>query len=252
MKNKFTLIYQLIVSMFFAMIAFGFLLTVTDSVEISALTTFGLVVVSLFVPMPKGAYYITVGVQPTQAQKLVEKARRLGNPAISKMQGTTRTIYDTLPIDGRTVYQFFENCGARAFPRTNLTQNQLSVGETMVIKRMSLSVITFDAVTGAATGVAALSASAAAAAFYAGDFSLNTGNNTVIKPFSMVHLMAQFNKDSHSTNNENLRFYTDITLQSLTEFVAILKVPAIAAIANKELRLTIEGVGSILNVRDTY
>ena len=45
----------------------------------------------------------------TPQQKMVAVNNRFGNTNIAQQQGTTRVIYDSLPLDGRTNFRFFEN-----------------------------------------------------------------------------------------------------------------------------------------------
>lgn len=200
--------------------------------------------------LPYGITSIQIGVRPTQSEKLAYANKKVGNPGVAKQQGTTRIIYDTLPLDGRSIYEFFQNASQRAFPRTNLGGNQFTVGESMVIKRMSLSVLTFDAVTGQVTAIQSLDVAGATSALYAGDLNILVANNRVLKDHSLIHMKPEFNKDAGSTTDSNYKFYTDIVIPSLINLVFSIRVPVIAAIATKELRLTVEGVGSLLNMKD--
>ena len=45
----------------------------------------------------------------TPQQKMVAVNKKFGNTNIKNQQGTTRVIYDSLPLDGRTNFRFFEN-----------------------------------------------------------------------------------------------------------------------------------------------
>ena len=197
-----------------------------------------------------GVAFNSFGMVPTQGQKLGHTNKQIGNPSVAKQQGTTRIIYDTLPLDGRSEYRFFDGSGQRTFPRTNLPQNQFQVGESMVVKRMTLSVLTFDAVTGQVTAIQTLDAAGTPSALYAGDLNLLIANNRVTKDHSLIHMKPEFNKDAKSTTYANYKFFTDLVIPSLLQFVFQIRVPVIAAIATKELRLTVEGVGALLNMKD--
>jgi hypothetical protein len=53
------------------------------------------------------------------------------------------------------------------------------------------------------------------------------------------------------SNAYNFEFDTDLTLQPLLEFIFQLRTAVYTPIANTELRLTLEGVGSIISPRNT-
>ena len=74
----------------------------------------------------------------TPQQKAVAVNNRFGNTNIRGQQGTTRVIYDSLPLDGATELRFFENASSRQYPLTNITSegNRLTVGETFVIQKI--------------------------------------------------------------------------------------------------------------------
>jgi hypothetical protein len=44
----------------------------------------------------------------TPQQKIVGVNNKFGNTNIKNQQGTTRVLYDSLPLDGRTNFRFFE------------------------------------------------------------------------------------------------------------------------------------------------
>ena len=73
----------------------------------------------------------------TPQQKTIGVNDKFGNTGIRKQQGTTRIIYDTLPLDGTRVFEFFKNSQSRPFPYSNTGSdgNKLGVGNTLVIER---------------------------------------------------------------------------------------------------------------------
>jgi len=180
----------------------------------------------------------------TAQQKILAVAGGLGIDGMQWQQGTTRTIYDSLPMDGRTVFNFFDGCNARAFPNTNLAGNRLEVGEAMAIEYLTLQTMT-QAVVGTVTATGVLSA--VATSYYASDFSINVANQVVLKPISIGQLNALFNKDSHFTTNEVFRFSTLITIPSLQQFVATWRTSDATVRANTYVKCTLEGVGVIYN-----
>ena len=50
---------------------------------------------------------IQAGVTPQQ--KMVAVNNKFGNNNIASQQGTTRVLFDSIPLDGRTTFRFFEN-----------------------------------------------------------------------------------------------------------------------------------------------
>jgi len=195
------------------------------------------------------------GKNPTPGQKIAYVNNRLGNKGVENQQGTTRIIYDSLPIDGRTEFRFFEGCGSRNYPQTNLTQNKLEVAEAMVIQRASLSVLTI--VSGAVTLVESVLTAGAltrAAVYGSGEFQFLIANNRVVKPMPLIAWDPEFNKSAQygaitGGSYNNYRFMTEISVPPLLEFVAAIRTTTLAAATNKFLRLTIEGVGAITNVK---
>jgi len=182
----------------------------------------------------------------TGAQKILSVADSLGINGMDIQQATTRTIYDSLPMDGRTVFNFFDGCNARAFPNTNLSANRLEVGEFMIIEYLTLQTMT-QAVVGTVTAIGVLSA--VATSYYASDFSINVANQTVLKPISIGQLYALFNKDANFTTNESFRFSTLISIPSLQQFIASWRTSDATVRANTYAKCTLEGMGAIYSAK---
>ena len=70
--------------------------------------------------------------------KIVDVNNSLGNKFVRKMQGTTKIVYDTLPIDGSGEYVFFRDTNSRTFPFTNVKSDSLPVAESLSVQRISL------------------------------------------------------------------------------------------------------------------
>ena len=178
----------------------------------------------------------------TAAQKILAVSEGLGIQGMEIQQATTRTIYDTLPLDGRTVFNFFDGCNARTFPNTNLSENKLQVGEAMIIENMTFQVVT-EAVEGVITATAPMSATATS--YYASDFSIVVANQVILKPLSLGQYDARFNKDSYFATNENYRFFTLLSIPEMQQFVCTLRTTDSTVVATKRLKLTLEGTGVI-------
>jgi len=189
----------------------------------------------------------------TPQQKIESVTKKLGIPGIKKQQGTTRIIYDSLPLDGRTTFRFFEGSNSRVFPFTNVGSfgNKLEVGETMGVQYAYLSF--FTATIPPPPEVPTFSAPVPAAidSVQIGDINLSIGNVQVVKPMPVVSWSPIFNKNCASNSNLFI-FDTDVIIPPLLEFVAELRTPFPESFPDSFLRLTFEGVGSIINTRQTY
>ena len=113
----------------------------------------------------------------TPQQKIIDVSKTIGNNAAKNQQGTSFQIYDTLPLDGRTEFKFFEGAGARTFPLTNMDGNngKLQVGETMVVQYAQLLFLT--------EGEQGLTISALESStnFLQGEISFIQGNSQILK-----------------------------------------------------------------------
>lgn len=189
-------------------------------------------------------------VAPPQ-RKLIQVNKKLGNRGIKKQQGTTRILYDSLPLDGATEFRFFEGANNRAFPRTNMgaTGNQLTVGETFAFERAYFATITEDPVL--FTWVVAAVTIIAFPNILMGELNLEVANQQVIKPIPVMSFADGFNKSADFIGDVSFDFDTNLVLPPLIEFVSTLRVPIQPAVADTDLRLTFEGVGAILAPRVT-
>lgn len=183
----------------------------------------------------------------TPQEKILSVSKGLGIEGMDVLQATTRSIYDTLPVDGRLQFDFFKGCNNRAFPDTNLSQNKLEVGEAFIVETMHVSGIVKAA--GVVTDVINLGAIINNGS-YTADFTLNIANSTVVKPISLVSLFSPFNPASNwntvdGLTHEPYQFRTMLTIPSLQEFIASLQFQALAVTADNFIRLTLEGIGVI-------
>jgi len=187
----------------------------------------------------------TVG-RVTPQSKGLHVAQEMGNRNIAKQQGTSRIIYDTLPVNGATEYRFFEGTAGRTFPFTNLDANsgKLNVGEIMVLETAQLTIITVDAVTGNITALADIST---VPAFLGGEISFMIGESQVLKRLALQNFSGDFNKDGQTATANVYRFDNYISIQSLLEFVGRVRPFNAVTIANTYVRLTLEGVGSLFS-----
>lgn len=182
--------------------------------------------------------------------KIIRTNDKFGNKGIKKQQGTTRLIYDQLPIDGRTEFRFFEDVNARVFPRTNLQQNQLNVGEALVIERGYLMTAAEDPV--AFTWILAPMTIGAFPNIAMGEMIIDITTQKVMKPIPVMSFFPQVNKSAYHQDYTNFEFNTQLVIPPLLEFVAVLRVPIQPAIVNTDLRWTMGGVGAILAPKRTF
>jgi hypothetical protein len=204
-------------------------------------------------------------------RKIVTTNEKLGIKGIQNQQGTTRIIYDSLPIDSSTQVQtlrFFENVNTRKFPLTNLTENKLQIGESIVLERFSFYILSIDKVTKQVRAVLPIdNIQAGTNAIYRSDMSIDLGQNRVVKSLPLDAMYAPFNKDAKfygqilinpgvpaltaNLGMPNDVFYFDnpIVIPQQLEFVVELKIAPFAATFNDTsdffLVCKLEGLGSL-------
>lgn len=180
-------------------------------------------------------------------QKMVMDANKFGNRGLKRQQGTTRIIYDSLPMDGRTEFRFFEGVGVRSYPDTNLTENKLSVGEIMTIERLYLMV--FEDFGSGVSGIDTIEGSPG---MNGATFEFNQANVDIIKAIPVASFLPDFNKFSRFPAASNFEMDTQLVIQPLLEFKALVRASSSETVADQFLRLVIEGAGAILAPRNTF
>lgn len=190
----------------------------------------------------------------TPQMKQVFVNNKFGNSGIKRQQGSTVIKYDTLPLDGRTEFRFFEGCQSRVFPFTNSNAegNKLGVGNSMTIERIYLSIVT-------TAGVAPFLPTAIASfdlttniAVLTSEFSFLLANATVIKNVPILSFVPNFNKIAENQLNSSFEFDTQIVVPPLLDFIASLRTQAYTAVPNTSIRLTLEGAGAIIAPKTTF
>jgi hypothetical protein len=179
---------------------------------------------------------------------------RFGNTGIKNQQGTTVIKYDTLPLDGRTEFRFFEGSSQRNFPLSNTGSdgNKLGVGSTLVVERVYLSLIQISAVTGQITNIDQLTIAVTNPNLLAAELSFTIANSDVIKQLPVLSFLPEFNKLAENAVNTSFDFDTQVIIPPLLEYIATLRIPFPITTADSFLRLTIEGSGSIIAPRTTF
>lgn len=183
--------------------------------------------------------------------KLISKGQQQGNPGISQQQFTEREIFDYLPFDGREIFTFFQNVKNRTFPFTNLEDNKLQPGEMMILKRVFFTIMTINPVTGGVTNVSSFSA-AGLSGLNQGIWNFFNDNVRVVKEKGTLSHTADFNKQAYNTQLNTYTLESEITIPTLVSFTATLQVSPYTPIANTYIGMHSEGIGTILNPKNTY
>jgi len=183
-------------------------------------------------------------------QKMIQVANKVGNRGIAQQQGTTRSIYDQLPVDGRTDFKFFKDSQARSFPQSNLTGGKLSPQEMLTIQRIYFALVNVD---GADPNdfLSIETLDNADANIQGGQFTIETAEQIVCKDIPLASLLSSFNKSSQFF--EQVIFYmdTELTLSPQLEFKVTVSIPTPVTVADQFLRCTMEGPGSLINLKAT-
>jgi hypothetical protein len=189
--------------------------------------------------------------QITPQNKIVGVNNKFGNTNIKNQQGTTRVIFDSLPLDGSTELRFFENAGSRQYPFTNIGAegNRLNVGETFVVQKVYFGVM--QLADGVYTGFDTLNAFAPDA-WSSGEWSFLIANSQVIKqlPF-LTSFYPNFKINPTNNIDEAFSTFTDIVIPPLLEYVLTVRLPFYTA-ADIRLVCFIEGTAGILAPQTTF
>ena len=191
----------------------------------------------------------------TPQQKMVAVNNKFGNTNIKNQQGTTRTLFDSLPLDGRLNYRFFENANQRAFPLTNLGAdgNLLPVGETFTLQKMYFSVILIDPNTKEVSDFQPIHN--INSAFKLGELDFMIANNQVVKQLPTMFTDPNFNFTQSNNLDVSFNFATDIIIPPLLEFIAQVRLiqGGTWPIPNSAfVRCTIQGTAGILAPQTTF
>jgi hypothetical protein len=192
--------------------------------------------------------------QITPQQKAVAVNNRFGNTNIKGQQGTTRVIYDSLPLDGSTELRFFENAASRQYPFTNIGSegNRLTVGETFVIQKIYFGLINVDADTSAFVSFTDLAGDGSD--YETGEWSFLLANSQVIKqlPFSVFNNVSNTVINPSSAADVTFDTFTDIVIPPLLEYVLTYRIAPYAAVANTRLVCFMEGTAGIIAPQTTF
>jgi len=179
----------------------------------------------------------------TAQSKIINVGNNLGLSGLKNQQGTTVIKYDTLPIDGRTQYNFFQESNNRPFPLSNTGTDggKLGVGESLTIQRISFAILedrAFRPLAGTDTGL------------IDGELTIVVANSNILLRLPILQFLPEYNKDAENNLNTSYELDTLLIIPPQLDFTFQLRVSG-ALIEDAALRLTVEGVGSIFSPRTT-
>lgn len=188
----------------------------------------------------------------TPQNKIVGVNNRFGNTNIKNQQGTTRVIFDSLPIDGRTEFRFFENASSRQYPFTNVGSegNKLNVGETIVIQKIYFGIIDTDPDTNEFVQFVPISN---INNFMFGEFNFLIANSQVLKQVPTT-VFSDGGLNANNTNSQDQAFstFSDIVIPPLLEYVLQYRSSQYTPVNNQRLVCFIEGTAGILAPQTTF
>src|SRR5258706_1043557 len=183
-------------------------------------------------------------------EKIILTNENFGNINIKNQQSTSRVIYHSLPLDGNTNFNFFEGVASVSgnILLTNIPQNKLQVQESMVWRRLYFAVLIFDEMTNVFTDITDMT-TAGVAEIYGGVYSFKFDTSTVQKNNPIASQLPTFSKNSIHTLHEWIWLDNNPTIVPDMEFTVPTIVPTYTPVTNAFLRLTIEGIGTLLSAK---
>jgi hypothetical protein len=189
----------------------------------------------------------------TPQQKIVGVNNKFGNTNIKNQQGTTRVLFDSLPLDGSTELRFFENSSSRQYPFTNIGAegNRLNVGETFVVQKVYFGLTDVDPDTGAFNSNVPLDVNGFGD-FMLGEWSFLIANSQVIKQLPFLTTIYPEGCTKVNLLDEAFNTFNDIVIPPLLEYVLTYRINTYTAVPNTFLVCYIEGTAGILAPQTTF
>jgi hypothetical protein len=208
----------------------------------------------------------------TAAEKLTIVANRYNMPGLLQMQPSEQNIYDSVDIStfstaGSTTVQFFSAVNNKAFPLTNLQQNQLKAGNVIVVMYCQFAVVSFSAAGGHITDIRTLEECVTVGtpatnlkAILGSQMTLVVGSSEVFKDLPIINAYAGFNPNATfgtktlvttttvQYGSSNIDLASEPVILPQLEFKLNLQVPqlgAVPAAGTQFLRCTLGGFGTI-------
>jgi hypothetical protein len=190
----------------------------------------------------------------SEIRKIVGTANRFGNQGIQNQQFTTMEVFHYLPVASNVTLDFFRAVNTAIFPFSNIQENRLQIGETLVINRIYFDIVKVNNTTGAITAVDTLENAFPTA--YMSQFSWLNDNNRVIKEVSLTNMKPAHNRKGWNVQNDVFHLETDITMQPLIRFICQLQIPIVTLPVAEGYTFYIgchaQGTGTLLAPKTTY
>lgn len=155
-----------------------------------------------------------IGVTPTNSQKLIYVANKLGLKGLAGMQGTTFDLFDTQPIVtnlGRQLLTFFDNTGNRSRNFSNFQNGTLGAGEALIMEEIKFWLITTQTadlsqdtnsiLTMIEIAAVPLTAYPNAESFQTALMSIVIANSQVVKDYQISDVNPSYNKRNNGISS---------------------------------------------------
>jgi hypothetical protein len=196
--------------------------------------------------------------------KLISASNNFGNRNIKKQQGSTIEIFDYIQLvppvpQPPLILSFFTDAKNKLFPFTNITDNRIDVGESMLIEYIYFSVALIS--TGGGIPIGSIETVVPLGTGNTGlglaQYSWFNDNNRVLKNKSLCSHYAEFNATASSERTNIKELETKITIQPLIPFRCELQIPLIPVLPLPRdvsifIGCHIKGSGSLFAPKHTY
>lgn len=183
------------------------------------------------------------------AQQIVGVNHRLGNTAVSDMQGTTRVIFDTLDQTTAATdftFTYFQGVSARVYPAANINQNRFEVGESLAIQGFAFFQRTTATITSRSFSLAP--------AVTTGILNFYIGNQRVVKDLEICgYSRFQIGESiSEAIQPAVFRLETPIIIPPQIEYYATIRVGVTTTQNGQSFTLAAFGTGTLLNPKSNF
>lgn len=184
------------------------------------------------------------------SQQIVGVNQRLGNTAVPNMQGTTRSIFDTVNVVGAATdqtLQYFSGVSSRVYPLANISSNRFEVGESLAIQ--GFSIITYTTATPTLATVLQVGVNNISSAI----LNFYIGNQRVLKDLE-IGVYSKYNLGEAVTNSGTVlplvfRLETPIVIPPQIEFYSTLRLSTTGSFDGISVILSAYGTGTLLNTK---
>lgn len=196
--------------------------------------------------------------RPTAQAKAVQVLDKLGVPGAALQQGSTVEVYDYVLFTTTTAptrIAFFKALNNKAYPYTNLQQNQLTTAESLIFDRVFISMWTVTSATNYNPNATTVNYTPAVllAGFQMAQLNISVGNNTQVKDVSLARSVSNFQQGGATSINNVFELENPLVLPPQIQFYVELNVPAISSPAGEGqqsyLGVHLTGPGGVLNLQ---